>query len=358
MAASRRGRPYNADMLVREIGEFELIGMLAETLEAGSEPTGAPPTGGGLPKLRLDIGDDAAAWDAPAGATVLTTDTMVDCVHFTTGTTSWHDLGWKAAAVNLSDVAAMGAWPTFAVVTLGLTGAEPVDGVKAMYEGMRDLCNRSGTRVIGGDVVRAPVLFVTVAMTGAAHGQGGALLTRSAAKAGDEIAVTGNLGSSAGGLALLAEGSTGGRGPGAEHLLAAHRRPLPRVNEGLALVGLGVEAAMDVSDGLVADLTKLCEASGVSAVVRSDALPIDAELREAFPDRCLSMALEGGEDYELLFTAPSDVVERAAAEVDVPVTVIGEIREGEAGVEVRDGRGDVLRTGAGGWDHFGDGGEA
>ena len=346
-------RPYNAAMLVREIGEFELIGVLAEALEAGGSPTGATPGDIGLPRLRLGIGDDAAAWDAPAGATVLTTDTMVDGVHFTTGTTSWLDLGWKSVAVNLSDIAAMGAWPTYAVVTLGLTGAEPVDGVKALYEGMQGLCNRFDTRVIGGDIVRAPALFITVALTGAAQGQGGALLTRDAAKAGDVIAVTGSLGSSAGGLALLTEHVAGASGPAAERLLEAHRRPMPRVHEGRALVRYGVEAAMDVSDGLAADLAKLCEASGVSAVVRADRLPIDERLVDVFPDRRLSMALEGGEDYELLFTASSEIVERATAEIDVPVTVIGEIREGDPGVEVRDGSGDVLRVGSGGWDHFG-----
>ncbi len=342
-------------MLVRDIGEFELIGILAETLEAGDAPTGVGFKAHGLPKLRLDIGDDAAAWDAPAGATVLTTDTMVDGVHFTTETISWRDLGWKAAAVNLSDIAAMGAWPEFAVVTLGLTGAEPVDGVKAMYRGMKDLCGRFEAQVIGGDIVRAPVLFITVAMTGAAHGQGAALLTRDAARAGDVIAVTGSLGSSAGGLALLTEGSTGADGPVAEHLLEAHRRPMPRVGEGVLLVRHGVEAAMDVSDGLVADLAKMCEASGVSAVVRADMLPIDERLANVFPDQCASMALEGGEDYELLFTAPLGVVERASVEIDVPVTVIGEIREGDGGVEVIDGLGEELRVGAGGWDHFGAG---
>ncbi len=345
-------------MLVREIGEFELIGMLAETLEARGSSTGADAKSDGMPRLRLGIGDDAAAWDGPAGATVLTTDTMVDGVHFTTETTSWRDLGWKSVAVNLSDIAAMGAWPTYAVVTLGLTGAEPVDGVKAMYEGMGNLCGQYGAMVIGGDVVRAPVLFITVAVTGAAQGQGGALLTRDAARAGDVIAVTGSLGSSAGGLALLTEGSADATGEAAERLLAAHRRPMPRVTEGVALVRHGVEAAMDVSDGLVADLAKLCEASGVSAVVRADSLPIDERLAGAFPERCMTMALEGGEDYELLFTAPADVVERAETEIAAPVTVIGEIREGDAGVEVRDGRGETLRVGAGGWDHFGAGAEA
>ena len=233
-----------------------------------------------------------------------------------------------------------------------------MDGVKALYMGMQDLCGRYGTRVIGGDVVRAPVLFITVAVTGAAQGQSAALLTRDAARAGDVIAVTGSLGSSAGGLALLTEGSVDATGEAAAHLMAAHRRPMPRVREGVALVQNGVEAAMDVSDGLVADLTKLCEASGVSAVVRADGVPIDERLAATFPDRCLLMALEGGEDYELLFTAPSEIMERTAAEIDVPITVIGEIREGGAGVEVRDSSGEVLRVGAGGWDHFGTGAEA
>ena len=345
-------------MLVRDIGEFDLIGILADVLEAGETSTGASPGAGELPKLRLGIGDDAAVWDGPSGATVLTTDTMVAGVHFTHETICWRDLGWKAVAVNLSDIAAMGAWPTYGVVTLGLTGEEPVDGVQAMYEGMKDLCRQFGARVIGGDVVRAPIMFVTVAMTGTAQGRGAPLLKRSAARAGDIVAVTGCLGCSAGGLALLTDGSSGTSEPRAMHMREAHRRPMPRVREGVELVRHGVEAAMDVSDGLVADLAKLCEASGLSAVVWADKLPIDEHLADAFPARCLSMALEGGEDYELLFTAPADLVEGIAAEIEVPVTAIGEIREGYPGVEVRDGQGDRLRVGPGGWDHFGRGGDA
>ena len=351
-----RGQPYNAVMLVRDVGEFELIGMLADVLETEESSRRADPGDGGQHALRLSIGDDAAAWDAPAGATVLTTDTMVAGVHFTTDTTSWRDLGWKAVAVNLSDIAAMGAWPTFSVVTLGLTGAEPVDSVKAMYEGMKELCGQFGTRVIGGDVVRAPVLFITVAMTGAAQEHGAPLLTRDAARPGDLIAVTGSLGCSAGGLALIEEKAETSSSPGVAHLLEAHRRPMPRVREGCALVRHGVETAMDVSDGLVADLAKLCEASRVSAVVWADRLPIDEHLTAAFPGQCLSMALEGGEDYELLFTAPTNVVERASADFDVPVTVIGEIRGEGHGVEVLDADGKPIGVGAGGWDHFGSGG--
>ena len=149
------------------------------------------------------------------------------------------------------------------MVTLGLTGAEPVDGVKAMYAGMRDLCSQYGARVAGGDVVRAPALFITVAVAGAARGRGAPLLTRYAARAGDAITVTGCLGCSAGGLAMLSgDGDASSSTRAAEHLVNAHRRPVPRVNEGSAMVRHGVEAAMDVSDGLVADLAKMCEASG------------------------------------------------------------------------------------------------
>ena len=330
-------------MLVRDVGEFELIALLSESL--GVAPSAC--------NLRLGIGDDAAAWDAPAATQVFTTDTMVDGVHFIGASTDWWDLGWKAVVVNLSDIAAMGCVPTYSIVTLGLTGDEPVDGLTRMYEGMREVCNRFGGPVVGGDVVRAPVLFVTVAMMGTASaGREATLLTRSAARVGDSIAVTGHLGCSAGGLVLL----TGAESPEVDvsrHLLDAHNRPQPRLDEAKALVQHGVKAAMDVSDGLVSDLTKLCVASGVSASLRSGVLPADDHLIAAFPDRYLSLALEGGEDYELLFTAPMDVINRVAQDVAIPITVIGDIREGDPHVVVTDEQGRTIQVSSGGWDHFG-----
>ena len=340
-------------MLVRDIGEFRLIELLADEVERGQ--TDALRSAGQLGfGLKLSIGDDAAAWSSEKGVRILTMDTMVDGVHFHRETMPWADLGWKAMAVNLSDVAAMGCAPVYAVVTLGLTGDLPVDGIVEMYRGMMDAGSRYGSVVVGGDVVRSPVLFVTVAMMGAAVADSDgptAVLTRSAALPNQKIAVTGQLGCSAGGLRALEDGLKIDS-EAASHLIEAHNRPNPRIDEGVELVRNGVSAAMDVSDGLLDDLGKLCKASGVGAVVRSDLVPADDYLKAAFPDDWLDLALSGGEDYELLFTAPAGVVDAVAAEVDVPVTVIGDTVDQPRTVSVVDEDGRTVTPSRTGWDHF------
>ena len=342
-------------MLVRDVGEFRLIELLAKEAERGqADPRPAPGQLGF--DLKLSIGDDAAAWSSERGVRVLTTDTMVDGVHFRREVTPWSDLGWKAMAVNLSDVAAMGCVPVYAVVTLGLTGDLPVDRIVEMYRGMTGAGVRYGSVVVGGDVVRSPVLFVTVAMIGAAPNDDApaALLTRSAALPGQKIAVTGHLGCSAGGLRVV-EQDQGIDPQAASHLINAHNRPNPRIEEGVELARHGVTAAMDVSDGLLVDLGKLCEASGIGAVVRSDLVPVDEYLSGAFPDAWLDLALSGGEDYELLFTASSGVVDAVAAAVDVRVTVIGDTVNQQGTVRVVDQDGRPVTPNRTGWDHFRDG---
>ena len=337
-------------MLVRDTGEFRLIELLAETLAAeGVE-------GPGLDALRprIGIGDDAAVWEGEAGARVLTADAMVEGVHFDLDLTGWRDLGWKAIAVNLSDVAAMGCLPTCSVVTLGLWDDLPVEGLVEMYRGMAEACRSHGGRVVGGDVVRSPVFFVSVAMEGEAAVSGpdgrGTVLTRHAAEIGDVIAVTGSLGDSAGGLHLALSGESFENST--ERLRAAHFRPEPRLVTGQALARAGIRAAMDISDGLVGDLTKLCEASGVGAVVQGGDVPVSDALRRTLPDKWPSLALTGGEDYELLFTGREETVSEVGQAVDVPVTVIGEIVEASRGVSVLGADGMTIDAERGGWDHF------
>ena len=340
-------------MLVRDLGEFRLIELLAETLAA--EGVEAPDSKR-LPaqRLHLGIGDDAAVWEGEAGTRVLTTDAMVENVHFGLDLIGWRDLGWKAMAVNLSDVAAMGCLPTCSVVTLGLWDEAPVEGLVEMYRGMAEACRSHGGRVIGGDVVGSPVFFVSVAMEGQASitepDGAGIILTRASAEVGDVIAVTGTLGDSAGGFHMAMEG--GPFDDSTERLHAAHFRPQPRLDAGQALATTGIRAAMDISDGLVGDLTKLCEASLVGAVVWEDDVPTSDALRRRFPDRWLSLALTGGEDYELLFTGRKETVREVSDAVDVPVTVIGEIVEAPNGVSVLDAKGDAIDAERGGWDHF------
>ena len=351
-------------MLVGDTSESQLIEMLTKTLGVAVPGVDQLPAPG--IRLRVAIGDDAAAWESPAGTTVLTTDTLVEDVHFRLASTTWRDLGWKALAVNLSDIAAMGCAPLHSVVTLGLRGDLPVEGLSEMYQGMLEASRRYGGAIVGGDIVRSPAFFVTVAMVGRAPANGGKepreprLLTRASARPSDKIAVTGSLGCSGGGLRLSTEtsGETGlhrlVEGTAA-HLRDAHNRPSPRVAEGMLLARQGVLAAIDISDGLVEDLRKLCEASGVGARVEAERVPADDSLKKAYPQDWLSLALTGGEDYELLFTAPPRVMRGVTALPDVAVSVIGDVVSEAAGVTVLDQNGRAVEVGQHGWDHFRDG---
>ena len=343
-------------MLVKDVGEFQLIQTLARTIADENALLIKRLDARGF-RLQLSIGDDAAAWYSPAGFRVLTTDTMVEGVHFNLEHIDWRDLGWRLMAANLSDLAAMGCDPLYSVVTLGLRGDLPVNGLAEMYRGMLDACDRPGGAIVGGDIVRSPVFFITVAIEGvgpdldSGDSANAPLMTRSAACSGDKVAVTGNLGCSAGGLRMLTDHLTF-EAETTAHLKNAHFRPVPRASEGITLARQGVAAALDVSDGLLADLGKLCDASGVGAVVYSALVPVDSYLKAAYPADCLTLALGGGEDYELLFAAPSATMDRAVSALDVPVTVIGEIVEGPPRVRVLAEDGQEMPMQRGGWDHF------
>ena len=347
-------------MRVADLGEFGLI----ELVQQWTAPAGP---GNAAYRIVAGNGDDAAAVSlsplpggeplagepgvAEAGVTELyTTDTMVAGVHFTAATTPWRDLGWKALASNISDIAAMGGIPGVALVTLGLPPDTPVDGIAELYAGMNDICRRFGVAIVGGDMVRSPVAFVTVALTGIADG---ALLLRTAAAPGHQVAVTGPVGGSAGGLRLLLAGGVDDGDDAAAELIRRHRMPCPQVVAGRILAGVGVPAAMDVSDGLADDLGKLCRASGVAAIIYADRAPVLPALRERWPDDWADLALYGGEDYVLLFTAPPATMAAALAQLPAGAAVIGEITVGEPGqVTVINEDGAVRPRSGGGWDHF------
>ncbi|MBI2865684.1 MAG: thiamine-phosphate kinase [Chloroflexi bacterium] len=348
-------------MKVADVGEFRLIELVAQTIRefnpadlsahAGA-PGGAVPF---LPAVLVGIGDDTAAWQVESPVQLATTDTLVQDVHFSLAFATWREIGWKSLAVNLSDIAAMGGLPRYALVTLGLPGDLEVDDVVDLYRGMLDVAWRFGVAVVGGDMVRAREVFLTVALTGEAVPLPGSrtdLLLRSGAKPGDQLAITGFLGSSAAGLKVL---STGRRieAEGAAGLREAHLRPVPRVREGLVVRREGGLSAMDISDGLLADLAKMCAASGAGANIAVDRLPIHPFVAACFPAEAETLALSGGEDYELLFAAPADVVARVRAAVEVPVSVIGEVTEDKTGgVRVLDRHGQVVQQRQHGWDHF------
>ncbi|MDY6917589.1 MAG: thiamine-phosphate kinase [Chloroflexota bacterium] len=328
-------------MKVSELGEFGLIELLAGIL-------GSPDC-----DVLVGIGDDAAAWHNEAAIQVATTDALVQDIHFTLNTVSWHDLGWKALAANLSDIAAMGGVPKHALVALGLPGETEVDDVAELYRGMRELGESFGVHVVGGDVVGAPLVMLSLAV----HGTAERLLTRSAARHGDCIAVTGLLGASSAGLLMLQRGLHVDEAT-AEVLREAHVRPFPRVAEGQILARSDVAAAIDISDGLVGDLSRLCKASGVGARVFTEEVPVHPAVRSTFQAEYLSLALSGGEDYELLFTGSNEAIATVKGLMPCPVSIIGEITGREPGtVKLLDGKGDELRLERVGWEHFGPGKE-
>jgi thiamine-monophosphate kinase len=336
-------------MDVSELGEFGLIGRLNRALGKPADP-----------RLVVGIGDDAAVWQTAENAYVIaTTDTLVEGVHFLPGKVAWRDVGWKALAVNVSDIAAMGGAPSFALVTLCVPPEMPVEHLDALYVGLRECAEVYGVTVAGGDVVSSPVFTVTIALTGetlVADGGRPLLLQRSAARMGDVIAVTGPLGGPAGGLRTLIEGTA------KEHpsLVEAHMRFWPRVDAGEIAVRAGIRCGIDISDGLVQDLGHICEASRVHADLHLHRVPIDENLLLAYRNDAAAMAATGGEDYELILVGGAEAMaladEALRRHLDMPdveqLTIVGEITTGPVSVRALDEQGREVEFASGGWDHL------
>ena len=336
-------------MRISDLGEFGLISLVQEwTRNTGDPSADRSP---GAFRLTVDNGDDAAAvtFVSSPVTELYTTDTMVDGVHFTADTTPWQDLGWKAIASNVSDVAAMGGVPGLALITLGLPADTPVSSVEELYAGMNDICREFGVRIAGGDMVGSPVAFITVALTGIVDGDP---MLRTTAEPGHQVAVTGPVGGSAAGLRVMLDALPGNVGD-VDTLIDRHRRPRPHIAEGKALVAAGVRSAMDVSDGLADDLGKLCAASGVSATLWAEQVPADPAVKSVFPGDWLDLALYGGEDYVLLFTAPPATMTAAINQLPPGAAVVGEITADNPGVvAVLNPDGSPRPRGGAGWDHF------
>jgi thiamine-monophosphate kinase len=329
--------------------EDELVGTVRKLL-AGDQPG-----------VVLGPGDDAALVDLGEHLGILTADILIEDVHFRRGTTSAHDLGHKALTVNVSDVAAMGGSPRYALVSLGLPPDVDPSWVVELYGGLRDCAGEHGMAIVGGDTSASPCVVISIAVTGeVARGRA---VTRAGARPGERIVVTGSLGAAAGGF-LLSEAppadvagavvSDWGR-----VLVAALERPVARVGEGQSLARAGATAMMDVSDGLTLDLWRLCRESGVGADVSLPFVPVASELGElanVLPVDPLDLALSGGDDYELLATLPAGAVEAAtgmlAERFGTALTDIGEVRDGSGLTAVAS---DSTRRPLEprGWDHFG-----
>jgi len=339
---------------ISELGEFGLIDLLASMINAATDKD----TQAGR-QLILGIGDDAAAWQAGDSVQLATVDALVENVHFTLETThstgsgqaTWQELGWKALAVNLSDIAAMGGIPSYALVSLALPGQTEMEQVRALYRGIIELAQQFGVAIIGGNMSSAPLVVINITVLGSAKADK-KILTRSAARSGDKVAVTGYLGASAAGLEMLSK-HLPFKPEAADALKQAFLKPHPRVAEGQLLVKHGVRAAIDISDGLLSDLGHICRMSKVSARIEIERVPVHPAVKANFGDRALGLALSGGEDYELLFTASAGVIDKAKAAVKCPITVIGEVRAENAGeITLVDGKGQAVNLAESGWEHF------
>ena len=299
----------------------------------------------------LGIGDDAALLRPTRGMLLAAcVDTLVEGTHFLPGT-PWADLGWKALAVNLSDLAAMGAWPRWTTLALTLPRGEP-RAFLGVVTGLRRLAARHGVALVGGDTTRGP-LSLSVQALGEVPPR--AALRRAGARPGDAVLVSGFPGDAAAGLALAQGRLHAARGSDARRLRGRLDRPQPRVALGVALRGLA-SACIDVSDGLAQDLGHMLRDSGVGAEIETQALPASPALRRVVPDvaQRLRLALVGGDDYELCFTVEPSRLARVAdlsRRLRLPLTCIGSV-VARRGLRVRDGAGRPVALSQAGFDHF------
>jgi thiamine-monophosphate kinase len=312
------------------LNEFDVINRISGRLPA-------PP-----PEVVVPVGDDCAVLRLGDALWVAAADMLVEGRDFRDSWAAPEEIGYKAVAANVSDVAAMGAVPRFVLASGGTDNAEIT--LRCM-EGVLEACEEFGAYPLGGDITGAAALTLDVAILGQLEFSP---VLRSGACPGDLLSVTGELGASAAGLLAL---ESGGTGP--ERLVKKHLRPEPRVALGRVAARRGAHAMIDLSDGLASDARHVSEMSGVGCRIDLSLLPVAGDTREyarsAGRDPEI-LAATGGEDYELLIAAPERVVEALAAESEVPVTVIGEAT-GEGVVFLRDGESVGTLSG---WDHFAD----
>jgi thiamine-monophosphate kinase len=298
---------------------------------------------------RVGVGDDAAVLIvAPGRELVVTTDVLVAGRHFPVDTDPF-SIGHKSLAVNLSDLAAMGAEPAWFTLGLAIPAADP-DWLSGFSRGLFQLADRFGVSLVGGDTVSGPL---TVAIQAAGTAPAGTAVLRRGAAPGDRIYVTGTVGDAGLALAVLAGGAPAVSNGDLAWLRARLERPLPRVREGIALRGLA-SAMIDVSDGVAADLGHVLEASGVAARVQLESLPLSDAVRRSTPRNAAAAALCAGDDYELCFTVAATAERRALdalCALECPCTRIGDIVAG-AGLQVLDAQGRELAVPRAGFDHF------
>jgi len=326
------------------IGEFDLIRKLSKMMDGPS------------PGVYRSIGDDAAVLEPPPGRLLFSSDMMVEGIHFRLDFSEPWEVGWKALAVNVSDIAAMGGTPLYAVVSLGVGRQDrPVSFYEEIYRGLNKAARRYGLSVVGGDTVRTEgPLVLDVSILGFAVSP----VLRSGARNGDLLAVTGCLGASCAGLQWFLTKKTRHGPPYVDKAVKAHQRPQPRVKEAQAAVATGaVTALIDISDGLAGDLGHICEESGLGATIEASCIPVDASasrIASQVGASPVEWALRGGEDYELLMTvdpARGSLAKTAVENLGTRLTFIGEMTDKMSGVAlVESGKWTLVERG--GYTHF------
>ena len=307
--------------------------------------------------IKKGIGDDCAVLETPGDRVLLvTTDTLIEGIHFTDQTLSPEALGWKALAVNISDIAAMGGTPRTAFLSIGIKPETEVSFLESFMAGFNTLAEKTGIVLAGGDTVESPTSgVVTITLLGDCLPEH--VVFRSGARVGDDVWVTGPLGDAAAGLFLL-KNKQAPPPSGYESLVRAHQKPMPPFELGKALGESGLAHAMiDISDGIAKDLGHICEQSGVGAVLQEASIPMSTTLLRLAAEaekKPLQWALHGGEDYELLFTTPpanrEEILSLTARFSNTPVTNIGTI-VGEEAIWLETERGRKPLT-SGGYVHF------
>lgn len=327
-------------MKLSRLGEFGLIERIRLRTPAGRG-------------VRLGIGDDAAWVENPRGSSLVTADLLIEGSHFDLRWTSLFDLGYKALAVNLSDLAAMGGVPAYVILSLGIPAYFDSKDIDAFYRGFNALATKTGVALVGGDTNVAKALIVSVCVIGHALARP---IRRSGAKVGDDIYVTGTLGDSALGLKFLQRSFTAQKQQQLRKLLARHHRPTPRVAAGALLAKKRLATAMiDISDGLVQDLRHICRASGAGAIIWEQCLPLSRAYRALAGKDGTCHALSGGEDYELLFCARPrhrKQIKNLESRIQLPITRIGACVQSVEGISVIDSSGTPVSVPLKGHDHF------
>ncbi len=323
---------------LKDVGEWSLINLIRQKFPASK-------------KALVGIGDDAAVYECQSNSIVLTTDTFVEGVHFSLSYFTPQDVGYRALAATLSDIAAMAASPVAFLVSLGLPKSFEVDLVEGIYEGFNELASQHEVELWGGDIVSSPLFFLSLTAFGEIEKT--QVRLRSSARVGQLIAVTGYLGLSEAGRLVLQKGLKSNR---YQKLIEKHLRPKPRINEA-QVIGKHISGAMeDTSDGLLTELKHIGEESKVGVAVDVKKVPIEKSLKgitKEFSMEPLQLALSGGEDFELVFTAFPDEIEKVESEarnLKLKLSVVGEVIE-EQGVFLRRD-GEIEKVRRFGYEHF------